>query len=289
MRRAVITCFFNRLHHLDRSMSSVVDNIAFKDFDYFVFIDYNDDHTVKEGLERLQKKYVKHSNIYWIFRELNLGGKDNWLYAWKELSISYDYVLSIEDDILLSKVALDYCMLMEQELVGNTVGFCLWRDKRWDSVIRLGEYTRSHEFSAWGWYTKSKNLDDLLHCMTELSWIKTVRPSNLIEYVHLFKVLKKHFYWGDRLISVYARRYNKNFIHSGVSLAYNIGLDGSGLHSGIIEIEQEPLFNKVISLRYNELADQELVSLKYATNSKYSKLAHIYFFLWYRFSKFVLK
>lgn len=289
MRRAVVICFFNRLYHLNRSIASVIENASFEEFDIYIFVDYNEDNDVKEGLASLINKYVKHSNIFWIYRESNLGGKYNWINAWTEVSNNYDYILSIEDDIVLSKVALDYCKLMEKDLGGNTLGFCLWRDKRWESVLRHDEYTRSHEFNAWGWYTGSQLLKELLGSMSDISWINSFQPSNRIEYMHLFKVLRYDFYWGDRLISLYSRMHDKKFIHSGVSLALNIGLDGSGMHSGIYEIEQESLIGNVKSLRKKILSDKELVRLKYGSNSKYSIVAYVYYCLWYWLNKFAHK
>lgn len=281
MKRAILTCVYNRIDHLALSIESVVCNNLFGDFDYIIVVDYNPNEEIKRGINQLKKLYSRYENISWVFRKTNLGARKNWLLSWEELAASYDFILSMEDDILLSSVSLEYCVGMESFLNANTEGLCLWRDERWSRLFEEDCHFSSFEFSAWGWYARRGYILRILEKMKSIDWLHQLKPQSRIEFLHLYKVMRYKFYWGDRLISVYNRAYDKQFIHSSVSLSKNIGLDGTGVHSGVVQIEQKELSTIIKSLSEIFISDTDLVNFKYRSDRKYSLLGSIYLRIWF--------
>ena len=285
MKRAILTCVYDRLDHFGRCIESVVNNTEFRRFDYYIVVDYNPNTSFVKGLSRIKKRYAEHLNIFWIYRDSNLGGRENWTLAWEELVDNYDFVLNIEDDIILSKIALEYCIYVEQIIDDSTLGFCLWRDERWVDLFPSDCYFKSYEFSGWGWYSKGIYIRKFLEMENDNLWVQAWKPVSLIEYIHYYKVVNNNFYWGDRLKSLYNRIYNKSFIHSSVSLAENIGLDGSGMHSGSIHIPQKKLASLFVPLSEVHLRDSDLVRRKYREDKKFSSIGSLYFKAWYFLKK----
>jgi hypothetical protein len=288
MKRAIITCVYNRLDHFKFSIESVVRNTIFDNYDYIISVDYNPDKNFRKNLYNLLEDYSSYKNISWIFRETNLGAKGNWTTTWDEVVDNYHYVLNIEDDIVLSKVALEYCRSMESKLNTDILGFCLWRDERWMNHFKENCYFQSFEFSGWGWYSKGENVRMFLEREKNIEWALKLQPNSLIEYLHLYKMFQSKFFWGDRLKSVYNRGFNKRFFHTSVSLAKNIGLDGSGVHSGISFFHQKELETSFAPPYEIFIADQDLVNYKYKADKKYSWLGLIYFRLWFSLKKILI-
>lgn len=134
----LVILLFRKTRNLELQVNSIIKNIsslgkAKKLISLVISIDHGgdiDNRILNKQVNRLKE----HINVHVIHREKKLGLKEHYLILFSEL-LNRDYVLFIEDDIILSnnglKAAFEFTTLIKQNC--DTIGFSLY-SPRYDEI-----------------------------------------------------------------------------------------------------------------------------------------------------------
>jgi glycosyltransferase involved in cell wall biosynthesis len=243
MRLAPIAIFaFNRPNHLRKLIESLRLNREFADSQIFIFVDGPRNETESEIVQQvidIAKNEVSTKNTKVVVRDKNIGLAKSLLSGIDEVLSEYQEVIVLEDDLVVSEFFLKFCnvglqVYLNDKNIASIQGFTFdinaipedfyflkgadcwgwatwanrWKELNRDGVKLLGEIRErrlTHSFDLEGAYPYTKLLERQSRGEVD-SWAILWHAS---------------MYLQDRL-SLYPRE----------SLVENLGLDGSGTHSG---------------------------------------------------------
>ena len=241
----------NRYKHFRRCVESLAKCTHADKTELVIGLDYPPAEKYREGWEKISG-YISlitgFKKVTVLRTDTNLGAIANSCRIREYIQDKYKTYIFSEDDNEFSPCFLDYI---------NKALTRYWDDERVSSVsgynypIDMGDYDKSiyahHQYSAWGvgrWVHKfdfvpESFAKEILKSPSKIIRIYKVEPNILFV---LMSMLAHKQRWGDALTvasNIIKKRYS---IFPSVSLCRNHGHDGSGLHCGGIEIDDNDLF-----------------------------------------------
>lgn len=249
MSLAPIALFvYNRAEHTKRTVEALQKNASSKESDLFVFSDGWKSEDGRAKVEEV-RDYIKtisgFKTVEIIERKENFGLAKSIISGVTELVNKYGKVIVLEDDLVTSPYFLDY-MNLSLDMYKND-----------DEVISIHGYMYPIErvrnipgtsfikgADCWGWATWKRGWDlfepdgqKLLNQLESKSLIREFDFSGSYPFTQMLRgqIAGKNSSWAIRW---YASAFLKNklTLYPNQSLVQNIGMDGTGRHSGITSV-----------------------------------------------------
>ena len=236
---------YDRPSHTKQTLEAISANFFAEQTSLYVFIDGPKSNADPSTIERIKetKEIVKSSNwcndLIVIERDSNLGLANSIISGVSELVNKFGSIIVLEDDLVTSKYFLTF---MNQALKmyesDNRVACISGYIYPVDGVLPDTFFLKGAD--CWGWATWKRAWDNfeqdgsiLTKQLIDRKLIKEFDFDNSFPYFQMLKdqISSKNNSWAIRW---YASSFLKGqlCLYPGKSLIKNIGLDGSGTHSG---------------------------------------------------------
>ena len=236
---------YKRIKHLKRTVEALQNNYLAKESDIFFFSDapkVGDENEVNLLRDYL-KKIDGFKSVSIIYRNIN-SRKNNSLNAQKMLLEKYGKLIFLEEDMVTSKYFLTYMndMLISYQNEKKVFAICAYVPNIIFPENYQYDYFFSKRISPWGFATwkDRESVEALSDYNAYLNltnnfflFIKGYMISRKTVAFSLRKVYKTKEHRGDALFFAKQLINSQFSIVPTKSLINNIGLDGSGQHSGI--------------------------------------------------------
>jgi hypothetical protein len=240
-RAAPVALFaYKRLHHLQRTVESLLRNAEAKVTEVHVYCDgpkTERDRDAVEGVRQYVATITGFAAVHTTFRDRNLGLAQSIINGVSEVLGQYGRIIVLEDDLVLSPFFLRYMnqaleCYAEDEEVASIHGYC------YPSDIPLPDTFFIRGADCWGWATWSRGwahfepdgrrlLEDLRsrHLSDAFDFDRSFPYTRMLED----QVGGCNDSWAIRW---YASCFLKGMftLYPGHSLVENIGTDASGTH-----------------------------------------------------------
>ena len=255
---------YNRPYHTYKTLTSLASNFEARETDLFAFIDGHkkiSEIQLIDNVEKIIKSFSKKFKSITIQRSnINLTGGLNQKRGISHVLSKYDSVISVEDDIYVSKNFLNY---MQNALTKYKNNKKVWHINGFNHPIKINgdfECFFMRSMLCWGWGTWKDRWEDFMDkpLSCDPYYLKEIFTKEMIHEFDLH--LKKSVYWCQ--VEANASKqlnntwdifwYSHIFLKKGlcltpkVSLTRNIGHDGSGIHS---EFNKELLLSKINDIK----------------------------------------
>lgn len=254
MKLAPICIFvFNRPFHTKKMLEALLLNNEIHDSQVYIFCD-NYKNGASNSLIRqvnevrnLVNSYKNELKIEIIFRDENFGLSRNIISGVSYVLEKHEQIIVLEDDLIVSKGFLKY-MNEALELYRNDLQVgCI---HAWNEDVDMSKYCETTFFlsgaDCWGWATWKRawelfnpNGNDLLKQIISNDLKYFFNRRGRIDYIKMLEdqIIGKNNSWAIRWhASIFL---NKMYcLYPVKSLIRNIGLDGSGTHSGFSYMNQ---------------------------------------------------
>jgi putative methyltransferase (TIGR04325 family) len=285
----ILIFVYKRLWHTQKTIESLLKNEEARYSDVYIYSDgpkFESDQAKVLEVREYIKKVEGFANLKIIEREKNLGLSKSIISGVSEVLSQKKEIIVLEDDMLVSKYFLSY---MNQALK-------LYEDESKVACIHAWNYPLKGDLpqtfflrgaDCWGWATwerawKIFNSDgsELLNKIKEQKLEYEFDRKGAYPYTQMLEdqIQGKNDSWAIRwhasafLADMYC-------LLPGRSLLQNIGLDGSGTHSGTNESLSPILNENKVDLKKIPIKQNEKVLLKikkfYSRNSLPSKIGFI--------------
>ena len=240
---------FNRPYHTYETLNSLSKNSEAKNTDLYAFIDghrkTSEIHLI-DSVEKIINSFSNKFKTITINRaKFNLSCSPNIKRGISEVLSKYETVITLEDDIVVSKYFLSY---MNNALVIYKNQTEVWHINGYNFPTKIDSKLECffiRTMFCWGWATWkdrwNKFIDDPLSC--DPYYLSNVFNARMIKDFDLN--LRKSLFWSQVLNNANGKLnniwdifwYSFIFLNKGlcltpsVSLTRNIGHDGSGIHS----------------------------------------------------------
>lgn len=246
MKLAPIILFaYNRPEHTQRTLESLKQNVLADESVLFIYIDGPKDNAANDQLKLIDKvkevaqseKWCKEVRI--VQSETNKGLAGSVIMGVTETVNKYGNVIVLEDDLVSDKYFLKFmndalAVYENEEEVMCVTGYI------YPVKAKLPETFFLKGADCWGWATWKRAWDQLemsggklLRDLESKGLTKDFDFNDSYPYLQMLKdqIAHKNNSWA---ILWYASAYlkNKYCLYPGHSLIHNIGVDGSGTHSG---------------------------------------------------------
>ncbi len=241
----IIVFAYNRPEHTKKTLESLKQNVLADESVLFIYIDGPKQDVSSEELQQINlvKEVVKSEKwckeVYIVQSETNKGLAFSVIKGVTETVNKYGKVIVMEDDLVSDKWFLkfmnDSLMVYVDEMdVVCATGYIYPVSKALPETFLL------KGADCWGWATWKRGWDiletngeKLLNELEAKNLTKDFDFDNSYPYLQMLKdqIESKNNSWA---ILWYASAYlkNKYCLYPGHSLIHNIGVDGSGTHSG---------------------------------------------------------
>lgn len=243
MKLAPIAIFaFNRPDHLQKLIQSLKQNREFADSHLFIFVDGPRNDTESEIVMQVinvARYEITTKNVKVVVRPQNIGLAKSLLSGIDEVLSEHEEIIVLEDDLVVGEHFLSFCNLglqtyLHDKNVASIQGFTY-------DINAIPEDTYFlRGADCWGWATwkdrwKAVNRDgyQLLNEMREQNLTRSFDLEGAYPYTQLLerqsqgKVDSWAILWHA---SMYLQ--NRLSLYPRETLVENLGLDGSGTHSG---------------------------------------------------------
>lgn len=253
MLAPIVVFSYNRPDHLRRTLDALSNNEMAEQSDLFVFCDGAKDNATEEQLKKIaMNRLVAHevkgfNTLHVVEREKNMGLANSIIAGVSEVITMYGRAIVLEDDIVSSRWFLKY-MNSALDYYENYSGvYSISANRPPESRMLIPEDYPYDVFASlrnycWGWATwedRWVNVDWTMACLPELlrnpEQIEAYnRGGDDLTELTLLQVEGKIDSWAVRFGF-------EHFVQHAVSIlpchayASNIGFDGSGTHTGIVE------------------------------------------------------
>lgn len=248
----IVVFGYNRPNHLERSLRAIESNPEAQQSDIYIFIDGpkagKANIAIFEECKAIAEKEYKFGTKRIIARDSNLGLASSIRTGLDFIFQKYETVIVIEDDIILTSAALKYL----------NAGLSIYIDNPKVSSIHSYQYPLNGKLQScvalkgadcWGWATwkdrwqsTSFNGAELLEQIKVRGLIAEFNLNGVMDYSDMLQLQidGKIDSWA---ICWHASMFlqNRFCIYPPTSLSSNIGMDGSGVHSGKVNIFQTSL------------------------------------------------
>ncbi len=279
MQLAPIVLFaYNRPWHVKQTLQSLSNNELAADSDLFIYADGPKLNATVEQLEKIknvrtvirEKKWCKTVTI--IESDNNKGLAESVIEGVTKTVNEAEKVIVLEDDMITSRYYLKFMndALNTYEL--NNDVMCI-SGYIYPVKGKLPETYFIRGADCWGWATWKRSWNDfekdgkkLLDDIERKGLSAEFDFKGTYKYTQMLReqVQGKNSSWAIRW---YASAFLKNryCLYPGISLVQNIGIDGSGTHSGTstkwnVVIASEPIKVKPIPVTENVAAKKQIIS-----------------------------
>jgi hypothetical protein len=246
MKLAPIIVFaYNRPEHTRRTLESLRQNVLADESVLFIYIDGPKEDVSSEQLKQINlvKEVVKSEKwckeVYIVQSETNKGLAGSVIKGVTETVNKYGSVIVLEDDLVSDKWFLKF-MNDALTVYENEADVVCATGYIYPVVKPLPETFFLKGADCWGWATWKRGWDlletdgnKLLKELEAKDQTKDFDFNDSYPYLQMLKdqIARKNNSWA---ILWYASAYlkNKYCLYPGHSLIHNIGVDGSGTHSG---------------------------------------------------------
>ena len=260
MKSPIAFFAFNRPFHTLRALQSLCMNPEVNETDLYAFIDGPrkiSETQLIDNVEKIIESFSGKFNSLKVYRsKVNQGGAINQKKGISNVLSKYQSVISLEDDIYVSKYFLSY-MNNALKIYNNQKE--VWHINGFNYPIKLDgdfECFFIRTMHCWGWATWrdrwEKFMEEPLSC--DPYYLKSIFTKKMVKEFDLN--LNKSIFWSQVDDNTNGKLnntwdifwYSFIFINKGlcltpkVSMTRNIGHDGSGIHS---TIDRDYLFSKV--------------------------------------------
>ncbi len=266
MRSPIAFFAFNRPYHTLQTLKSIVNNPEVKDTDLYAFIDGPrkiSEIQLIDNVEKIIKSFESNFKSLKVFRsDVNQSGGMNQKRGISKVLSENECVISIEDDIYVSKYFLSY-MNTALEIYKHSKE--VWHINGFNYPVKLkGEFECffMRSMQCWGWATWSDRwrvfIDNPLSC--DPYYLKATFTKKMIKEFDMNS--KRSINWSQIEDNASGKLNNTwdvfwhsfIFLNSGfcltpkISMTRNIGHDGSGVHS---TLDKEYLFSTLNQEKIN--------------------------------------
>lgn len=271
----IVIFAYNRPLHLSKVLKSISNSKGIKNHEIYLFCDgpKNSSDTIK--IAKIKKLIKKKRDLKFFklkFRAKNIGLANNIILSLNEVFNHNTGAIIIEDDIVLSKNAINFINfylnnLKNYKKIGSVSAFSYLDNYNSQKKIK---YYLSKRHSSWAWgtwsnvwkkikwnslnYKKSNEFSDLGKDMNLMLWAQTNN------YINSWAIRFNYFCFLNNLKSFQPR----------YSMINNIGIDGSGTH-GFARLKN---FEKKIKKRKIKFDDKILLNSEYNKIDNFIKLKH---------------
>jgi len=265
----VLLFCYNRLWHINRTISALRNNVYADKTELFIFSDgprNSDDARKILHLREYLKKVDGFKKVTIIEREMNGGISNSIINGVTELINQYGKVIVLEDDMITSHYFIKYMndalVLYETENRVISIHGYVYPVKG-----KLPETFFLRGADCWGWATWKRGWDlfekdggELLNGMKEQKLINAFNFNGSFRYSRMLErqIKGKNDSWAIRW---YASAFLKDklTLYPGVSLVHNIGLDDSGTHcfkrdDYDVDVKDEPVRLEIIPIVESKVA-----------------------------------
>ena len=271
---------YKRLEHLKKTIKALQNNHLAQESNLYIFSDApkKGDEAEVDTLRNYLKEIDGFKNISIICRKSN-SRRYNSLNAQTMLMEKYEKMIFFEEDIVTNQFFLKYMndMLNFYKNEKKIFAICGYIPNITFPDYYNHDYFFSKRFSPWGFATWKdrgsvealSNYNAYLDLMSNpLLLIKGYMISKKTPTFSLRQIYKYKEHRGDALLWAKQLKNNQYCIMPTRSLISNIGLDGSGLHCGIMP-------------EYKTSNNQHSSSLRVSKHVKYDKRIDRIFCEWY--------
>lgn len=274
----IILFTYNRLWHTKEVLESLVQNKLAKDSELYIFCDGIKDNATKQDIAKSQKlqRFLKDfkaqsndfKNISLTIKDKNIGLADSIINGIDEVIKIHKKAIILEDDIVVSKVFLDY---MNESLNIYEKQRKVWSINAWSYPIDSNDLDDCYFWRiphCWGWGT----WEDRWNLYTrDIKWVENnfnkvdIKAINLEGYANYFNdfLLNKNGKIKTWAIFNYLACYKFNALNLAPNISYikQIGFDGSGVHCGNDDIYNAKAINEKFPISFPLEIEENKIAL----------------------------
>ena len=244
---------YNRPWHTQQTVEALLKNQIASDSDLYVFSD-EVKRSVDEQNVLAVRKYIRNimgfRNITIIERTVNLGLANSIINGVTEIIRKHGRIIILEDDIVPNSGFLKYMNDALNLYNGEPRVGCI---HAWNYNLDLKDHKESTFFlkgaDCWGWGTWERawkefnpNGKELLNTIQKKDLGFEFNRRNTHDFVKMLKdqIAGKNDSWAIRWHASLVIK-NMYCLHPTQPIVKNIGFDDSGVHCGILNIDQKPI------------------------------------------------
>ncbi|EOQ88044.1 glycosyltransferase, group 2 family protein [Leptospira yanagawae serovar Saopaulo str. Sao Paulo = ATCC 700523] len=282
----ILLFVYNRPYHTKRTIESLLKNGEAKNSEIRIYSDGPKSEVDSDGVRDVRnflQKVKGFQKVTIIEREHNMGLAESIIHGVTEMLELFDRVIVLEDDMVVSKYFLNYMNQALELYCYEPKVACV---HAWNYPLTGVQpqtfFLRGADCWGWGTWRRAWNIFErdgqkLLHQIQTRNLVYEFDRKGAYPFTEMLKeqILGKNNSWAIRW---YASAFLKDMfcLHPGKPLLQNIGLDGSGTHSGkeehlSLEVIEEEIFLEKIEIAQNETVLQEIKKfLTYSGKTKHS-------------------
>jgi hypothetical protein len=292
-RPPIVLFVYNRIQHLKRVVESLLLNQSANLHDLLIYSDgpksISDSNKINE-LRSFLYTIEGFASVKIICRTSNLGLSNSLVSGISEVLNLHSSVIICEDDVCVSPVFLDFMTNALNIYYSNPNVYCI-SGYVYPTEEKLPENFFIRGADCWGWGTWRRAWDHfendgekLLNEIKNNGLIKKFNFNGSVNYYKMLKLSTK-----GKLDSWAVKWHASVFLKNGLtlypshSLVNNIGMDGSGVHSGnfrFLDCEINSLSVKIVDIpvEHSELALNSIINFfKKKSPSFFSRLKNYVF------------
>lgn len=277
---------YNRPSHTQKTLTALLNNPLCTESELFVFSDGYKNETDQENVEKVRK--IVHSidgfaGIHIVENNHNLGLAKNIIDGVTRVIEEYGKVIVMEDDLIASPYFLTFMnealdMYENEQRIGHVHGYCY-------PLPELPETFLIKWTGSWGWATWKRAWQEFNPDGRELlDEIKSRKLSHTFDFNGKYPYTRMLQRQVDKKNDSWAIRWNASLflkdmlsVNAGRSLVINIGLDGSGTHSGnqnvyATNLYHQKLYINIPEIEENKTARKLIERYHVKTNSFWAKV-----------------
>ena len=259
---------YNRPAHAKQTVASLLGNREAASSDLFVFSDgarSAEDAVAVEQVRSWMRELTGFASVTVIEREENLGLADSIISGVSQLCGDAGRVIVIEDDLILSPYFLRYmndglARYADAPEVASIHGYTYPVDCGLPATFFL------RGADCWGWATWSRawqvfepDAANLLANLHEQGLERDFDLDGAGPYIKMLEdfIVGKNNSWAVRW---HAATYLRGMftLYPGKSLVQNIGIDGSGTHSGALDTYRSELADRAVAVDSIEISENRM-------------------------------
>lgn len=242
----IVLFVYNRPQHTLRTLEALSQNVLAKDSELYIFADGPKDNVDDETLKRIKEVRAIVKSKEWCRKtiltegNINKGLANSIIDGVSKIVKEYGKIIVLEDDLLTSPYFLKYMNDALAAYESNDEVACI-SGYIYPVKQKMPETFFFKGADCWGWATwdRAWNVFEtdgtkLLNELNKQSLNREFDFNNTYPYTLMLKeqITGKNNSWAIRW---YASAFLKDMfcLYPGISLVQNIGIDGSGTHSGI--------------------------------------------------------
>lgn len=251
----VVFFTYNRPLHTEQAIFHLLQNAEARRTPLFIFSDGAKDNRAEAqvtAVRKILRKIAGFKSVQLTQRSGNLGLANSIISGVTEILKTFESVIVLEDDITVSKNFLSYMnkALNQYRLNPKVASIHGWNFPLQEKNLPDTFFLRGAD--CWGWATWKRawnefepDGDKLLMQLESQNLFNQFDLDGAYPYTQMLKdqIAGKNNSWAIRWhASMFLR--DKVTLHPGKSLVQNIGLDGSGVHTGQAKAYQTQLSQK---------------------------------------------